>query len=204
MLAKVIQPNLKAEIGLLKRERILHAAAELFAAKGFHNVSMGELSKALGVTKPFVYSNFRDKNDLLFSICSRGAELTFSAVEASKDLSEQPLERFALFCRSFAEIVIDNRTFITVYSREEVNLSQKQRKKVMKLRIEIDQHIATVIGDAVKKGDADAIDPLMTATAIGVMMSALWYWYREKGPEHREHIIDTLTQLALRMIGANR
>ncbi|WP_165837551.1 TetR/AcrR family transcriptional regulator [Zavarzinia aquatilis] len=199
---KPARRDLKFEIGQMKRESILAAAAELFASRGYHNVSMGEVAEALGVTKPFVYAKFRDKNDLLFAICRRGADLTVSAIEASKLEHGPPLGRFTSFCRALSDIIIDNRTFITIYSREEVNLTKEQRSEIAHLRTEIDRHLAHLICEAVNAGDADALDPMTTATAIGVMISALWYWYRERGEEHRSHIVDTLSGLALRMIGA--
>jgi AcrR family transcriptional regulator len=202
-LPKPARRDLKSEIGMLKRESILSAAAELFAARGYHNVSMEQLAEALGVTKPFVYAQFRDKNDLLFALCRRGAELSLSSV-LSHDQNEpgRPIERFARFCRSLAEIIIDNRTFIAVYSHEEMNLTKEQRSEIAGMRAKIDRHVTRLINDAAAAGDANAIDPAITATAVGVMFSALWYWYREHGPEQRAHTIHSLTQLALRMIGA--
>lgn len=204
MTANLAKRDIKSEIGALKRDSIINAAAALFAERGFHNVSMEQVSEALGVTKPFVYSKFRDKNDLLFAICRRGAELTFTAIVEDQNRTSRPVDRFARFCRALAEIVIDNRTFISIYSREEMNLTKAQRTEIAGMRTRIDDHMSALIHEAIADGEADAPDPAMTATAIGVMTSALWYWYREKGSEHRTHILDSLTALALRMIGADR
>ncbi|RZI94874.1 MAG: TetR/AcrR family transcriptional regulator, partial [Variovorax sp.] len=38
-----------------QRERILQAAAQLFADQGYANTTMAQIVRALGVTKPFVY-----------------------------------------------------------------------------------------------------------------------------------------------------
>jgi AcrR family transcriptional regulator len=45
------------------RERILHAAHDLFA-RGFARVSMRQVARAAGVTKPAVYYHFRNKESL--------------------------------------------------------------------------------------------------------------------------------------------
>jgi AcrR family transcriptional regulator len=58
-----------------RREQILDAAAELFAAKGFHGVSVGELGKACGITGPALYKHFPSKDavlaEMLVSISER-------------------------------------------------------------------------------------------------------------------------------------
>jgi AcrR family transcriptional regulator len=45
--------------------KLMIAAAELFAAKGYHQVSVREICDAAGVTKPVLYYYFKDKEDLL-------------------------------------------------------------------------------------------------------------------------------------------
>lgn len=48
-----------------RREQILAVAAELFVARGFEAVSMGDLAGALGVSRPTVYSYFASPEALL-------------------------------------------------------------------------------------------------------------------------------------------
>ena len=48
----------------VQRERILQAAAQLFAEQGYANTTMAQIVRALGVTKPFVYYYFRDKQEI--------------------------------------------------------------------------------------------------------------------------------------------
>ena len=57
----------------LQRERILQAAAQLFAAQGYANTTMAQIVRALGVTKPFVYYYFRDKQEIFETLSWRPA-----------------------------------------------------------------------------------------------------------------------------------
>jgi AcrR family transcriptional regulator len=69
--------------GAQRRERILDAAAEGFAARGFHATSIGEIAAAAGITKPVVYDHFPSKRELFVELMegardeltSRGAEI---------------------------------------------------------------------------------------------------------------------------------
>ncbi len=50
------------------RERILSEGAKLFAARGYHGVSMREMALAVGVTKPALYHHYADKEALFLAI----------------------------------------------------------------------------------------------------------------------------------------
>ena len=47
------------------RQRFLDAAAHLFADRGFHAVSIGELGTAVGVSGPALYRHFPSKDAML-------------------------------------------------------------------------------------------------------------------------------------------
>ena len=48
-----------------RREQILATAAELFAARGFHGVSVADLGSACGISGPALYKHFASKDAVL-------------------------------------------------------------------------------------------------------------------------------------------
>ncbi|MGA8246010.1 MAG: helix-turn-helix domain-containing protein, partial [Nocardioides sp.] len=50
---------------MTRRDQILDTAAELFAAKGFHGVSVGEIGRACGISGPALYKHFASKDAVL-------------------------------------------------------------------------------------------------------------------------------------------
>ena len=56
------------------RARVLQAALELFAERGFAATSTRELSERLGFTKAALYYYFRTKDDLLAALIQPGLE----------------------------------------------------------------------------------------------------------------------------------
>ena len=48
-----------------RRDQLLATAAELFAARGFHGVSVAELGKACGISGPALYKHFPSKDAIL-------------------------------------------------------------------------------------------------------------------------------------------
>ena len=57
------------------RERLLAAAAEVFAEHGFGGASLDAIAHRAGYTRGAVYSNFADKTELLLALFDQGAEL---------------------------------------------------------------------------------------------------------------------------------
>jgi AcrR family transcriptional regulator len=57
------------------RERLLDAAAEVFARRGFEAATIDEVAAAAGYTKGAVYSNFESKTDLFLALIERRIEV---------------------------------------------------------------------------------------------------------------------------------
>jgi AcrR family transcriptional regulator len=51
-----------------RRDLILQAAKELFAANGFHETGMSDIGRAAGVTGSAIYRHFKSKDELLVSL----------------------------------------------------------------------------------------------------------------------------------------
>ena len=74
-----------------RRERILAAAAEAFAERGYHAASVGQIAEAAGITKPVVYDHFPSKHELFVELMeSAREELSARAAEAMG--GDAPLE----------------------------------------------------------------------------------------------------------------
>ena len=57
-----------------KRQRILQAAAQEFAATGFEKASLGKIAEGAGVSKPALYYYFEDKADLYVTVVQEAWE----------------------------------------------------------------------------------------------------------------------------------
>ena len=60
---------MRDEILAYKRERILEEAVKLFYERGFTGTTLDDIAAELGVTKPFIYTHFRGKVELLAAAC---------------------------------------------------------------------------------------------------------------------------------------
>ena len=72
----------------LTRDHLLQAAAQVFAAHGFHGASLDEVAAVAGFTKGAVYSNFKNKEDLFLALLESHYQREMAAVRATLDASE--------------------------------------------------------------------------------------------------------------------
>ena len=64
-----------------KRERILRAAEALFDAQGYANTTIEQIVQKLGVTKPFVYYYFRNKQEIFETLSWAPTVACFTAMD---------------------------------------------------------------------------------------------------------------------------
>ena len=88
------------------RERLIEAAAKVFAEKGFAATSLDEVADAAGLTKGAVYSNFENKEDLVRAVLeahqNRQSGIRDIATAAGT-LEEQQAIAGRLFSKSVSE-----------------------------------------------------------------------------------------------------
>ncbi len=66
------------------RDRVLDAASEVFAERGFHGASVEDICERAGFTRGAFYSNFSSKDDLVLELSTRQSEALVERVrEAS-------------------------------------------------------------------------------------------------------------------------
>jgi AcrR family transcriptional regulator len=77
----------------LRQQRILEAAAEVFAARSYADVSLGEVAEAAGVSRSLVSHYFSNKRGLFVEVMRRFADAAPEAVRTDRSLPvEQMVE----------------------------------------------------------------------------------------------------------------
>ena len=85
------------------KQRILDKALELFSAKGYDSVSVGEIAKAVGIKAPSLYNHFPSKQAIFDAIL----ESTAAQYEADTDQINIHVQNAAQDIPVFTEITAD-------------------------------------------------------------------------------------------------
>lgn len=87
------------------RRRLIAAAAKVFARRGYHRATVGEIASEAGFTIGALYSNFAGKEDLFLAIADRQVGERVAEVEAIAEAAEgeEPGREAAEKLRAFLE-----------------------------------------------------------------------------------------------------
>jgi TetR/AcrR family transcriptional regulator, fatty acid metabolism regulator protein len=101
-----------------KRDAILRAAIETFAARGFFNAQVADVARSAGVAAGTVYLYFRGKDDLLISIFERTMTDAIAAGRESVAAKRGAIERLREIGRLHFERLGRDRNLAVVFQVE--------------------------------------------------------------------------------------
>ena len=195
---------MREEIQAYKRERIIEEAVKLFYAHGFSGTTLDDIAAELGVTKPFIYTHFRSKVDLLAALCTPTIELSLGAVEQAAKAFGSPTERLYRAIVDFARVVLSRQANIAIYFREEKNLSPEALAEINTLRKKVDGVVSKLLAEGVAAGEFEIKDVNLAALAIGGMISWAYTWHRPEGRLTLDELCERMADLTVQMAGVRR
>jgi AcrR family transcriptional regulator len=195
---------MREEILAYKRERILEEAVKLFYERGFNGTTLDDIAAELGVTKPFIYTHFRSKVELLAALCRPTIELSLAAVQSAAEGGGTPTERLHRGIIDFTHVILSRQANIAIYFREEKNLSKAALDDINALRKQFDRLLSQLLREGVASGDFQLADVDLTALAIGGMISWAYTWHRPSGRLALAELCERMADLTLQMVGARQ
>jgi AcrR family transcriptional regulator len=197
--------SLKDEIVALKREKIISAAVSLIYERGYENTTLDAVGESLGVTKPFIYSHFDSKSDLLAEICSRGIKSSLHAIDSVEDHAQghSVRERLRMVAERFVVAVLESQKHIAIFSREEKNLLPADFRRISGYRREFDKKLTALLDEGVRGGEFSCPDTRIASLAIGGLVSWAYVWYRPHGRLALQEVAAQISELILAMVHAS-
>src|SRR3954447_26221024 len=89
--------------GRERREAILHAADDVFAAQGFHKAALSTIAKQVGLSEPGLLHHFPSKEHLLLELLALRHERDAERVAAALTAHEVFLDALLALCRENEE-----------------------------------------------------------------------------------------------------
>jgi AcrR family transcriptional regulator len=193
---------MREEISAYKKERILEEAVKLFYERGFSGTTLDDIASKLGVTKPFIYTHFRSKVELLEAICRPTIEMSLDAIATAAQRKGSASERLFQGVIDFSRVVLQRQANIAVYFREEKNLSEAGLAGINTLRKRFDRVLSELLEEGANAGEFQIADIRVAALAIGGMVSWAYTWYQPDGRLSIDDVGSKLARFAVQMVGA--
>src|SRR5690349_5909278 len=163
-----------------RKSELTRAAARLFAEKGYHGTSVGDLAQALGVQKGSLYAHIESKADLLWEVAREGSAAFHAAVDALPE--EGPVvERIRAALRAHLRVVAEQLDVATVFIREWRYLEGERREEFLAERRRYEERFRALFREGRELGELRT--DLDDATATLLALSAANWTYTWIRPE---------------------
>ncbi len=194
--------DIRDAVTRLKRERIIATAVELFHNNGLGNTTLEAVADRMNVTKPFIYSHFRSKSELLAEICAHGIRASLEVLNRAVASEGTSTEKVQTMVRDFMLAVLENQGHIAIYTREQKHLAKVDSDAIDNMRREFDRKFSALLNEGVANGEFIVDDVQMASLAIGGIVSWSYVWYRPTGRLTPLETAQSVTNLVLAMIQA--
>ena len=183
-----------------RRDKVVAAAAKLFAVRGAQETSISDLTEATGLASGGIYHYIGSKDALLFTICD---ELMAPLLEHAEEIAgsdEEPLEQFRLLVRAWVERVASHRDHVRVLLQERPTLEADRRWR--RLRKQLDDFQA-ILDRVLARGEGDGTmhfeDRRFALLTLSGMINHLPYWLDPRGRPGPAEVADRYVDLILRL-----
>ena len=119
-----------------RRDQILATAAELFASRGYHGVSVADLGAACGISGPALYKHFPSKQAVLADMLVSISEELLRVGRERVDTAADPRAAVGALVDWHVDFALRHRPLIVVQDRDWESLPVEAREQVRSLQRE--------------------------------------------------------------------
>ena len=163
-----------------RREELTRQAARLFAQKGYHGTSIGEIAEALGVQKGSLYAHISSKQDLLYETMLEGAHAFHAGLDAIGE-ELRPSEKIRLALRSHLRVVADQLDVATVFVQEWRYLEGARRDEIIAERRRYEERIRALFREGRELGELRSDLDDVTAALLALSAANWAYTWLQPG-----------------------
>ena len=157
-----------------RRSELTRQAARLFAERGYHGTSIGDLAEALGVQKASLYHHIASKQDLLHETVRDGATAFHGMLDGLPE-GGRASDRIRLAIRGHLRVVADQLDVATVFMREWRFLDGEARAETLRERRRYEERFRALFREGRELGELRT--DLDEASAALLVLSALNWAY---------------------------
>ena len=149
-----------------KHDRILDAAIDVFAEKGFHHARISDIAAKAEVADGTIYLYFRNKDDVLITIFEEKMGVLIEGLKLVWEGVDDPLERIRTFARYHFKQVQDHEALAEVLQIE-LRLSNKFLKEYRPTQLwEYLNGFAGIVRDGQERGVIRQVDTFSSMWAF--------------------------------------
>jgi AcrR family transcriptional regulator len=182
-----------------RREQLLQVARKVFAKGGYQTVTMDDVARGAGVTKPILYDHFPSKRDLYRGLLEADLAALQTKIAEALESSKGNRERIRASFQAYFDFVDEEGEGFRLLMKEAVGAEEEFRELIGEFRETVLERVTEVI---VRESRGNLSRKEAEEVALGLIGMAEMVAQHEPGRSKRERrrTVDTLVRLAWRGI----
>jgi AcrR family transcriptional regulator len=181
------------------RERLINAAVEAFAEKGFAATTTRDIASRAGMSPAAVYVHHDSKESLLYTVSLQGHRAALDVINRAATVDDEPLQRIRTMVYEFSLWHADNSRVGRIVQWEYHALTPEHRTEVGSIRRRIERTMQDALADGVGQGVLDVTDVPGTAFSLLSLGVDLVRWFEPDGSRSGHELATLHAELAVRM-----
>jgi AcrR family transcriptional regulator len=199
--APAITEDLWADVNPEAARRLLVAAVEAFADRGYHATTTRDIAARAAMSPAAVYIHYPTKEDLLYRIAVVGTEHALRVIEHAERGITDPRERAAALVRAFARWVATHHTTARVVIYEMGALTPEHLAEISGLRRQLERITRETVAEGVR-GDVFTVPDVQgAARALLSLIIDISRWFGQEHQQTADQVADLYSKLILQMLG---
>lgn len=180
-----------------RRERLLAAAARVFADRGFAGASMRDLARASSMSLAGMYYYVEGKDDLLFQIQKACFEQVSSGAQDAVRGARDAESRLSAFVRHHVRFFTSHMAEMKVLAHEAESLTGDKLAEIRRLKRSYVDMLVDLLAALDGTNGADRARRHVAAYTLFGMMNWLYTWYDPAGSMGADALADHIATLFL-------
>jgi AcrR family transcriptional regulator len=187
---------------LSARDRLVHAAVELFATRGFQAIGLRDLAAHLGLQAGSLYHHIENKQCLLFELIESALSDLLTTTRRRMKGAKTPAERVRRFVQAFVSFTLKEKHRLILVTREFVNLNEAHKHHADKLMRAHRAMLSDIIADEHESKNKPYAETCLITHAVMGMLYGQLHWNELEITEQR--LTELLTGCVMRMIASSK
>ncbi len=186
----------------MRRDDILHAAAQIFGQKGYTAASMQEIADAVGLQKPSLYHHVNSKQEILLALLDHALDSLIADMQDVLASGAPADKKLQAAMRAYIRRMTAEADLAAVLLLEYRSLEPKLRAKHIQRRDKVEAAWREIIIQGMDEGVFKQVDPEVAGFALLGVQNWMITWFKSSGRLTADELADAFFDLFLRGLRA--
>jgi len=178
-----------------KIKEIHSVVTRLFAQKGYHNTSMREIARGLGMNQSSLYHYFDSKEDILYTLINDAMDDALNTLEEICKTDLSPHGKLNQVLSFYTNYYAGDQDRLRLLVNEQGNLGKAYREILIKKERRYVRLIQSILKALADEGRMKRIPPAVAAFAFFGMVHYTIKWYHRDGPVKSGELADYFLEI---------